>query len=101
MCKELIPLIEKIAGGYSADVVAKAKARKLYLGGGANHTDEANFSSFAVELARISAELKNVPEIRQDLIDGFKKKVESGEYHPPLEKIAHNLFLAGILNNEE
>ena len=94
-------MIDKIAGRFSADVVAKAKARKLYMGGAGNHTDEANFSSFAVALARVAGELKNVPEVRQDLIDDFKKKVESGEYHPPLEKIAHNLFLAGILKNEE
>ncbi|MCL2010728.1 MAG: flagellar biosynthesis anti-sigma factor FlgM [Synergistaceae bacterium] len=95
-------MIEKIMGQYSIDAPAKAKAKKLYgMGGVSNHTDEVNFSSFAVELARVSGELKNVPEVRQDLVDDFKKKLEGGEYHPPLEKIAHNLFLAGILNYEE
>ena len=94
-------MIEKIAGQYSVDALAKAKAKKFYAGAVKNESDEASFSSFAVELARVSGELKSVPEVRQDLVDDFKKKVENGEYHPPLEKIAHKLFLAGILNVEE
>ena len=94
-------MIEKIAGQYSVDALAKAKAKKWHAEGIRNETDEASFSTFAVELARVSGELKNIPEIRQDKVDDFKKKVENGEYNPPLEKIAYNLFLAGILNNEE
>ena len=94
-------MIEKIAGQYGVDAPAAAKAKKWYAGVVKNETDEANFSSFAIELARVSGELKNIPDVRQDMIDDFKKKVENGEYSPPLEKIAHNLFLAGILNKEE
>ena len=94
-------MIEKIAGQHSVDAVAKAKAKKWYGGGVSSVSDEVNFSSFAVELARVSGELKSVPEVRQDVIDDFKKKVDAGEYRPPLEKIAHKLFLAGILNDEE
>jgi hypothetical protein len=94
-------LIEKIAGQYGVDASAKAKAIKWYPGCVKNESDEANFSAFAVELARVSGELKSIPEVRQDIIDDFKEKVDNGEYHPPLEKIAHNLFLAGILNSEE
>jgi len=94
-------LIEKIAGQYGVEASAKAKAKKWYAGAVKNDSDEANFSSFAVELARVSGELKSIPEVRQDKIDDFKKKVENGEYHPPLEKVAYNLFLAGIMNKEE
>ena len=95
-------MIEKITGQYGTDAVVRAKAKKSYKAGGSkNESDEANFSLFAVELARASGELKNVPEVRQDLVDDFKKKVEEGEYQPPFEKIAHNLFLAGILSNED
>ena len=94
-------MIEKISGQYGIEAPAKAKAKKFYPGCVKNGADEASFSSFAVELARISGELKAVPEVRQDKIDDFKKKVESGEYNPPLEKIAHNLFLVGILNSED
>ncbi|MDR2529187.1 MAG: flagellar biosynthesis anti-sigma factor FlgM [Synergistaceae bacterium] len=95
-------MIEPITGQYGVDAAARAKARK---GRGAGEvksgSDEASFSLFAVELARVSGELRNVPEVRQDLVDDFKKKVEAGEYQPPLEKIAHNLFWAGILNGGE
>ena len=94
-------MIEKIAGQHSVDAVAKAKAKKWYAGSVGSSSDEASFSSFAIELARVSGELKSVPEVRQDIIDDFKKKVDAGEYRPPLEKIAHKLFLAGILNSEE
>jgi anti-sigma28 factor (negative regulator of flagellin synthesis) len=94
-------LIEKIAGQFGVDVIGSAKAKKSYGSGAKNAADEASFSLFAVELARVTSELKSVPEVRQDLVDDFKKKVDAGEYCPPLDKIAHNLFLAGILNGEE
>ena len=95
-------MIEKITSQYGVDSAAKAKAKKAYGGGEVRGaSDEASFSLFAVELARVTGELKSVPEVRQDLVDDFKKKVEAGEYKPPLEKIAHNLLLAGILNGEE
>jgi len=98
--KELVPLIEKIAGQYSVNALSGTKAKK-WQPGVSNPSDEASFSLFAVELARISGELKGVPEVREDLVDDFKKKVANGEYHPHLEKVAHQLFLAGILNSEE
>lgn len=95
-------MIEKITGQYSIDALAKAKTKKAYGAGEVRgDSDEASFSPFAVELARVSGDLKNIPEVRQDIVDDLKKKVEAGEYNPPLEKIAHKLFLAGILNNEE
>ncbi|GHS88750.1 hypothetical protein AGMMS49957_10790 [Synergistales bacterium] len=95
-------MIEKILSPFVPDVAAKSKAKKAY-GGGETRSDSdgAEFSPFAVELARISGELKSTPDVRQDLVDDFKKKIEAGEYNPPLEKIAHNLFLAGILNVQE
>jgi hypothetical protein len=98
----VLPVIEKIGGPYDVEAAVRAKAKKGYGTSGVQSAkDEAEFSSFAVELARVAAELKNVPEVRQDKIDSFKKQVEAEEYRPPLEKVAHNLFLAGILNIEE
>jgi negative regulator of flagellin synthesis FlgM len=92
-------LIEKITGLYGPDAVAKARARKGYKTDGTESgSDEASFSSFAVELARVTGELKNVPEVRQDLVDDLKKQVEAGEYRPPLDKVARNLFIAGLLD---
>ncbi len=95
-------MIDKIAGQYGVGALTKVKTKKGYgVNNVKNDSDEASFSAFAVELARVAGELKSVPEVRQDLVDDLKKKVESGEYRPPLGKIAHNLFLAGILNGEE
>ena len=94
-------MIEKVAGRYDVAAAVKAKAKNSYAGGVSSGSDEVNFSSFAVELARVSGELRSIPEMRQDIIDDLKKKVEAGEYRPPLEKIAHKLFLAGILDSEE
>ena len=93
-------MIGRITNQYGIDAAAKVRAKKGYGAGNAvNGTDEASFSLFAVELARVHSELKGTPEVRQDLVDDFKKKVEAGEYHPPIEKIAHRLFLAGILDH--
>jgi negative regulator of flagellin synthesis FlgM len=95
-------VIEKIGGLYDVDAAAKAKAKRGHGTGSVQKArDEAEFSPFAVELARVSAELKNIPEVRQDKVDEFKKKIEAGEYRPPLERVAHNLFLAGILDIRE
>ena len=91
-------MIDKISGQNNVNALAMARAKKWYGGVVGNVSDEASFSSFSVELARVSGELKSVPEVRQDVIDDLKKKVEKGEYHPPLEEIAHRLFLAGITN---
>jgi len=94
-------LIGKITGQYEIGSVAKSRAKNGFRPAEAGGGDEASFSAFAVELARVSGELKNVPDVRQDLIDDFKRKVEAGEYHPPLHKVAHHLLTAGILNVEE
>jgi flagellar biosynthesis anti-sigma factor FlgM len=95
-------MIEKIGGLYDVEAVARAKAKR---GRGAGSVqgvrDEAEFSAFAVELARVTAELKNISEVRQDRVDDFKQRVDAGTYNPPLEKVAHNLFLAGILDAGE
>jgi len=93
-------LIEKIAGQFGVGSLSSSQAKK-WRPDVSSPSDEASFSLFAVELARISGELKNVPDVREDLVDDFRNKVANGEYHPPLEGIAHQLFLAGIMNNQE
>ena len=95
-------MIGKISGQYGVDALnAKKSKRGPYTGGLAASSDEANFSSFAVELARIDAELKNVPDVREDLVDKFKGQVDSGKYVPQLDKVAHVLILAGLLNVQD
>jgi len=93
-------LIEKIAGQFAVGSLSGSQAKKWHPSVN-SPSDEASFSLFAVELARISGELKSIPEVREDVVDDFRNKVANGEYHPPLEKIAHQLFLAGIMNDQE
>ena len=61
-------------------------------------TDEADFSSFSVELARIDAELKNVPDVREDVVAAYREQVEAGTYVPQLDQVARSLIVAGMLN---
>ncbi len=96
--------LNKISGQFNIGALNRKKSSGgVYNGYGFNSaysdsSDEANFSSFAVGLAKISAELKNVPDIREDLVNKFKSQVESGTYNPPLDKVAHSLIIAGMLD---
>lgn len=92
-------MIGKISGQYSLDALKAKKSRKgVYSDGTSAGSDEASFSSFSVELARINAELKNVPDVREDVVDKFKAQVDAGTYVPPLDKVAHSLIMAGMLD---
>ena len=97
-CSEMIG---RISGQYSMDALSGKKSRKnVYTDGFSAGSDEASFSPFAVQMARIDAELKNVPDVREDVVNHFKEQVESGAYVPPLDKVAHSLVMAGMLNAE-
>ena len=92
-------MIGKVSGSYGPEVSAKNRAKKGYGAEGfSGETEQADFSSFAVELARIGAELKNVPDVRQDVVERLQAQVAAGEYVPPLEKVAQSLVLAGLLD---
>jgi len=92
-------MIGKISGQYSLDALNAKKSRKgVYSEGTSVGSDEASFSSFSVELARINAELKNVPDVREDVVDKFKAQVEAGTYVPSLDKVAHSLITVGMLD---
>ena len=97
--------LNKISGQYSVGALNKKKVSGgVYNGFGFNSatsesSDEASFSSFAVELAKINAELKNVPDVREDVVAKFKEQIDAGTYNPPLDKVAHALIIAGMLDN--
>ena len=94
-------MIGRISGQYGVDALSGKKSRKsVYSDGLSAGSDEASFSPFAVELARIDAELKNVPDVREDVVSRLKDQVDSGTYVPPLDKVAHTLVMAGMLNAE-
>ena len=49
-------------------------------------------------MARIGAELRNVPDVRQDVVDRLRAQVAAGEYVPQLEQVARSLVLSGFLD---
>ncbi|MDR1482706.1 MAG: flagellar biosynthesis anti-sigma factor FlgM [Synergistaceae bacterium] len=53
-------------------------------------------SSFAREMANISTELSKIPDVREDLVSGIKKRIDEGTYEPDLNALANRLIWAGI-----
>ena len=92
-------MIGRIYGQFGFDAPNAKKARRRTGAGGTSvGSDEADFSSFSVELARIDAELKNVPDVREDVVAAYKEQVEAGTYVPQLDQVARSLIVAGMLN---
>ena len=92
-------MIGKVSRPYGPGAAGKNRAKKGYSAEGlAGGTDRADFSPFAVELARIGAELRNIPDVRQDVVDRLRAQVAAGEYVPQLEQVARSLVLSGFLD---
>ena len=93
-------MIGKISGQYSLDALNRKKSRQSvnYNNGYTNESDNANFSSFGTLLARVNAEMKNIPEVRENVVAKFKTQIEQGTYNPPLDKLANTLIVAGMLD---
>ncbi len=96
-------MIGRISGQYSAEALNNKKSRRnvSYSGNSFTETDNANISSFGSLLAKATAEMKNIPEVREDVVSNFKAQIESGTYNPPLDKLANVLYMAGILDAAE
>ena len=58
-------------------------------------------SDFAREMASISAEMKKVPEVRNDRVEDLRKQIEEGTYQPDLKLVAERLVWAGITRRED
>ena len=95
-------MIGRISGQYNLDAVNKKKSRHnvSYNGSFMTESDNADISSFGSLLAKVNAEMKNIPEVREDVVADFRGKIESGTYNPPLDKLANTLIIAGILDIE-
>ena len=92
-------MIGKVSRPYGPGAAGKNRAKKGYsTDGPSGGSDRADFSPFAVELARIGAELKNVPDVRQDVVDRLQAQVAADEYVPQLEHVARSLVLSGFLD---
>ncbi len=95
-------MIGKISGQYNIDALNNKKAKRnvSYNGNFSAESDNANISSFGSLLAKVNAEMKNIPEVRDDVVADFKGQIESGKYNPPLDKVANALIIAGMLDLE-
>lgn len=93
-------MIGRISGQYNAEALNAKKSRRSVSYGSSymQEQDNADISSFGTLLARASAEFKNIPEVREDVVADFKAKIDSGSYNPPLDKVANALYVAGILD---
>lgn len=96
-------MIGKISGQYGIDSVNAKKSRRGTSTDGmfSGSRDGFDFDPFALELMRINAELKNVSDVREDVVQDFKARIDSGEYVPPLDKTANALIMAGFLNAQQ
>ena len=97
-------MIGRISGQYNLDALNGKKSRRSVSYNGNSSTEEAdnaNFSSFGTLLAKVNAEIKNIPDVREDVVANFKTQVESGTYNPPLDKLANTLLVAGMLDAVE
>ena len=90
-------------GSYNLDALNRKKSRANvnYNAGSYSESDNANISTFGALLAKVNAEMKNIPEIRDDLVADFKTKIDAGTYNPPLDKLADRLYIAGMLDLTE
>ena len=71
------PMIDKISGVYGATPVNKINVKK---GRGetasAQASDGVEFSGFAKELAKAAQELKKLPDVRENVVEGFRKQIQ-------------------------
>lgn len=50
--------------------------------------DKVDFSSRAAEVGKLVDQVKQFPDVRQDLVSELRVQVSAGEYHPTNEEIA-------------
>jgi negative regulator of flagellin synthesis FlgM len=93
-------MIDKVQRVLGAQYLQKSAGKYKSVSGEAQG-DGLEVSAFAKELAKVSSELKKVPEIRNERVDALRKQIQSGTYTPNLTLVAQRLLAAGILQKEE
>lgn len=96
-------MIGRVSGQYNAEALSSKKSRRSfsYDSGFAQESDNAKFSTFGTLLSRATAEMRNIPDVREDIVANFKAQVQSGTYKPPLDKLSGVLYMAGMLDTTE
>ena len=85
-------MIDKISGVYGPKAIDKLNGKKGHPSPrGETPTDGVEFSSFAVEMAKASAEL----------VKDLKGQIAGGTYAPDMKKVANSLIAAGLMKLEE
>ena len=96
-------MIGRISGQYNLDALNNKKAKRSisYGSGYASEGDNSDFTTFGTMLSKVTAELKNIPEVRDDVVASYREQINSGKYNPPLDKVANALYIAGLLDLAE
>ncbi len=94
-------MIDKIRGIFGTQPVDKVRQQKTEVKERKDKADGVEVSPFAKELAAASAEMKKIPDVRQEKVEQIKKEIEGGTYSPDLREVARRLFLAGISRDDK
>ena len=89
-------MIGRISGQYNLDALNNKKSKRNVSYNGSStfeESDNAKFSSFGTLLSKVNAEIKNIPDVREDVVAKFKTQIEEGTY-----KLAGRLVIAGMLD---
>lgn len=65
-----------------------------------NQGDTVQLSKEATFKKEIEAALKNLPEVREDLVNSLSKEIKSGNYQPDPHKIADGILRERLLDKE-
>ena len=96
-------MIGRISGQYNLDALSRKKTKSNFSYGSnySAESDNASISSFGSMLSKVTAEMKNIPEVREDVVANFRTQINNGTYNPPLDKVANALYVAGMLDMTE
>ena len=97
----MIEKINELSGVSPITGVKQKRGVAGFADEGTTGQDGLAVSSFAREMASISAELAKIPEIREDKVADLKKQIDEGAYKPDLNALAGRLIWAGINKTEE
>ncbi|MEG6521236.1 flagellar biosynthesis anti-sigma factor FlgM [Desulfotomaculum sp. 1211_IL3151] len=86
----------EIFKAYQQNKVDKSKTNKANPSAG----DSVQLSQEAKFKKEIENALKELPEVRQDLVDKFKNEIQAGTYKPDAHKIADGILRERLLDKE-
>ncbi|AEF94675.1 flagellar biosynthesis anti-sigma factor protein FlgM [Desulfotomaculum nigrificans CO-1-SRB] len=88
----------EIFKAYQQNKIDKTKSPKA--SGGTVQTDSLELSPEARAKQEIQAKLKEIPEVREDLVNRLKKEIQNGTYKPDASKIADGIIQERLLDKE-